>query len=155
MAVFRMGEWEVNPSISQISCVTISRTLTPQHLLAIMAFIQASEFTLSKDDLLKQVWQGKIVSDDAITRLISDLRKQLQIENSTVKYIKTLHGFGYKLAIEPILIEKIVTKKINLKNLLVIAVSIFIGVAYSGHGEHRFRFYRERLRSNALGSRHF
>lgn len=46
-----------------------------------MAFIKASEHTLSKDELLKEVWQGRIVSDDGITRLISDLRKQLQINS--------------------------------------------------------------------------
>jgi hypothetical protein len=91
-----------------------------------MAFINATEHTLSKDELLKEVWQGRIVSDDAITRLISDLRKQLQIKGSSVKYIKTLHGFGYKLDLEPILVEETVTKKLNSKYLLLMVTSLFI-----------------------------
>lgn len=43
-----MVEWKEMPSALQISCPTETRTLTPQHLLAIMAFINAPENTLSK-----------------------------------------------------------------------------------------------------------
>jgi len=128
MIVFQVGEWKVKPSVSQISSPTESRNLTPQHLLAIMAFINASEHTLSKDELLKEVWQGRIVSDDAITRLISDLRKQLKINGSALKYIKTLHGFGYKLDLKPIPVEENVTKKTHVNPLLFVTASVFIGI---------------------------
>jgi DNA-binding winged helix-turn-helix (wHTH) protein len=100
MAVYELAEWKFVACASQLTSAAQTRTLTPQHLSTLLAFINAPQQTLSKDALLAQVWQGKVVSDDAITRLISDLRKQLKLDGSSIQYIKTLHGFGYKLEVK-------------------------------------------------------
>ncbi|MFT5757250.1 MAG: transcriptional activator of cad operon [Alteromonadaceae bacterium] len=51
---------------------------------------------ISRDELLKHVWQGQIVTDNAINRVIAKLRKSLGDDASNAKFIQTLPRKGYK-----------------------------------------------------------
>ncbi len=52
---------------------------------------------VSKDELLEHVWAGKVVSDDALTVAISQIRKALGDNARHPEYIKTFPGKGYQL----------------------------------------------------------
>jgi len=49
---------------------------------------------VSKDDLVKAVWPGRVISDSALTSTIAKLREALGDEQDA---ISTVHGFGYRL----------------------------------------------------------
>jgi adenylate cyclase len=59
-----------------------------RHLLA-----HAGE-AISKDDLVKAVWPGRVISDSALTSTVAKLRDAL---GEAGEAIKTVHGFGYRL----------------------------------------------------------
>ena len=52
---------------------------------------------VSKEDLIKAVWPGRIISDSALTSTIAKLREALGEEQDA---IHTVHGFGYRLDAE-------------------------------------------------------
>lgn len=57
--------------------------------------IQQSPNAISKDDIIRQVWVGdKFVSDDSLTRCISQLRKSLR----GLK-IESVYGYGYRIVL--------------------------------------------------------
>jgi TolB-like protein/class 3 adenylate cyclase/tetratricopeptide (TPR) repeat protein len=52
---------------------------------------------VSKDELVKAVWPGRVISDSALTSTIAKLREALGPEQDA---IRTVHGFGYRLEAE-------------------------------------------------------
>lgn len=52
---------------------------------------------ISKEELLQQVWRGRVVSEDALYVCVANLRKALGDEPKSPAYIKTVAGLGYKL----------------------------------------------------------
>ncbi|MES2322468.1 MAG: winged helix-turn-helix domain-containing protein [Pseudomonadota bacterium] len=96
----QIGSWRFTQSAARLAAGDVVRVLTPQQMAVLVALVGAANHTLSKDALLTLAWPGKVVSDDAITRVVSDLRKLLDCPTDDLKYIKTLHGFGYQLDVQ-------------------------------------------------------
>ncbi len=99
-ARYRIGNWHFIPAAVCLRGSGEERRLTPQQLRLLWAFIEAPEQSLSKQQMIDQVWGGRIVTDDAIARTISELRKQLDSDESGSEYIRTQHGHGYRLVVE-------------------------------------------------------
>jgi transcriptional activator of cad operon len=51
---------------------------------------------ISRDELIEQVWQGQIVTDNAVNRVIAKLRKSLGDDAKNAEFIQTLPRKGYK-----------------------------------------------------------
>ncbi len=60
---------------------------------------------LTKDQLIEQVWLGRVVSDNAISRVITKLRKALGDDPKVPRYIATLPKKGYKFVAHVALLE--------------------------------------------------
>src|SRR5262249_53267498 len=56
--------------------------------------------TISKDDLIKAVWNGTFVTDNALTRVIAQLRRELGDDAKQPKYIETVPTVGYRFVAE-------------------------------------------------------
>ena len=52
---------------------------------------------VTRDDLIANVWNNRIVSDSAINRVISMLRKHIGDDPAKPDYIRTVHKQGYLL----------------------------------------------------------
>jgi DNA-binding winged helix-turn-helix (wHTH) protein len=52
---------------------------------------------VSKDELVEEVWNARVVADNAITVAVARLRKTLSSPGRTENYITTLYGRGYRL----------------------------------------------------------
>ena len=50
---------------------------------------------VTKEELLEEVWQGRVLSDSVLTKCIAKLRQGLADDDQSV--IRTVHGFGYRL----------------------------------------------------------
>ena len=98
----RLGPWRYYPSLARISDDGEQRQLTPNQNKALKAFLEAPEHTLQKQAFADAVWPNRVVTDDAISRLISDLRARLHHHQEDKSLIKTLHGHGFCLRIKPI-----------------------------------------------------
>lgn len=55
----------------------------------------------SREDLITHVWHGRVVSDAAVNRAISQLRKLIEPEPSKPQYILTVSKVGYRFAVTP------------------------------------------------------
>ncbi len=50
---------------------------------------------ISRDELINQVWPGKVATDDSVTQCISEIRKVLGDKNKAV--VQTIPKKGYRL----------------------------------------------------------
>ena len=53
--------------------------------------------TVSRDDLLKNVWEDLYVTSRTIDNFIVKLRQKIELDPNNPKIIITVHGIGYKL----------------------------------------------------------
>ncbi|MEO1595643.1 MAG: winged helix-turn-helix domain-containing protein [Pseudomonadota bacterium] len=71
--------------------------LQPRVAGVLRALIARSGSLVSRDDLLKQVWPGSVVSDAALNRCINELRRAFGDSPSSPEYIETIPKRGYRL----------------------------------------------------------
>lgn len=71
-------------------------SIEPQVFNLIVHLVEHRDRVISKDELIEAIWDGRFVSDSAVTSRIKSARKALGDDGQTQKYIKTLHGRGVR-----------------------------------------------------------
>lgn len=95
-APFRLGPLTVEPALRQVTSVT-SETLEPRVMQVLVALARAEGGIVSRDDLVRQCWEGRIVGDDSINRVISRLRRLAEEGGGGSFRIETITKVGYRL----------------------------------------------------------
>lgn len=100
---FQVGEFVVDfasgaviPVDAETSSVVESR-LEPKSCALLAYLCEHSSEVVSKDRLFKQVWPDTVVSDDALLRCVSQIRKAFSDSAKTPSYIETVPKKGYRL----------------------------------------------------------
>ena len=103
-AGFRLGDWEVLPSLRVIRRNGEDISPEPMAFDVLMALAKRDGALVSKDELYDEVWQGRIFGDEPLQQKISMLRKQFA-DTSPYEYIGTVHKKGYRLLKPVVLLE--------------------------------------------------
>ena len=69
--------------------------LTPKAAAVLKVLVAHPGQPVSKDDLFTSVWNDTVVSDDALTSCIQELRKAFGDDPRHPRFIETRHRFGY------------------------------------------------------------
>lgn len=93
---FEMGPVMVYPATRELKAVDRTLILEPRVMQALVALHRIHGSVLSKDDLVIQCWDGRIVGDDAINRVMSRLR-EAAAQTGNVFRIETITRVGYRL----------------------------------------------------------
>ena len=73
-----------------------TQQLEPMAVELLSYFCQHNDQIISKDQLIDQVWLGRIVTDNAVSKLITKLRKAFNDNARQPKFIATFPKKGYK-----------------------------------------------------------
>ncbi len=95
-SAFRLGPITVEPALRQVTAVR-SETLEPRVMQVLVVLAMANGGIVSRDDLVRQCWEGRIVGDDSITRVIARLRKLAAEHGDGAFRIETITKVGYRL----------------------------------------------------------
>lgn len=69
--------------------------------LKLLAYLFAHQGkVIGRAELFDAIWPNQIVSDDVLTRAVSDVRTQLAKLDASIKFIETLPKRGYRWAVE-------------------------------------------------------
>jgi DNA-binding winged helix-turn-helix (wHTH) protein/TolB-like protein len=103
-ADFDLGSLRVRPPRCEVEWNGVTQTLQRRVMQVLVALAQARGAVVSQGDLVVRCWRGLSVSEDAIYRCISKLRK-LAAEYPELPYaIEAVPGVGYRLT-SPGLVE--------------------------------------------------
>ncbi len=75
----------------------------PRVFELLVYFCQHPQEAISREELVAQVWRGRVVSDAAINRAVGELRKLIEDDSSAPKWIKTVSKVGYRFTEVPTL----------------------------------------------------
>ncbi|MGD8827436.1 MAG: winged helix-turn-helix domain-containing protein [Gammaproteobacteria bacterium] len=96
-ADFRLGEWSVSPVNGEIVGPRGTVHLEPRAMALLCALADQPGETIERETLLRRVWAGVVVNDEALTRTVHDLRHCLRDDRKRPRYIETVAKRGYRL----------------------------------------------------------
>nr|MBA2333696.1 winged helix-turn-helix domain-containing protein [Blastocatellia bacterium] len=96
-APFRLGDIEVLPATRSVSANGHQEIVEPRVMQVLVALAKAEGAVVSRDDLIVQCWEGRIVGDDAINRVLSRLRRLAEGIGGQRFVVETVTRVGYRL----------------------------------------------------------
>src|SRR5437868_170177 len=98
---FDLGGLRVSPARRQVSMGGECRELEPKVAQVLVALASATPSVVSRDRLVEQCWDGRIVGDDALNRCILSLRHLAKEYTPEPFAIETVPRVGYSLLAGP------------------------------------------------------
>lgn len=93
----RIGPVRIVPALRQLGCGSARATLEPRVMQALVVLAQAKGEVVSRDELVLRCWDGVIVGDNAINRVISLLRTAAAETCGGAFRVETIKKVGYRL----------------------------------------------------------
>ena len=94
-ADFALGGWTVRPATREIVQGDDTIVVEPRVMQVLVALRHARGGVVPKDDLVEACWEGRMVGEDAINRVLSRLRRLAEKTGSF--RIETIARVGYRL----------------------------------------------------------
>ncbi len=94
---FQLGELFVRPSLREVLVGDRREILEPRVMQVLVALARANGAVVSRDELIRRCWGGRIVSEDAINRAVSKIRQLAELSGRRAFEIETIPRVGYRL----------------------------------------------------------
>lgn len=95
---FRIGEsHHVEPSLNSVAGPAGTVRLEPKVMQVLVRLAENAGEVVSKERLMRSVWPDAFVSDDVLTRCISELRRTFGDDAKEPRFIQTIPKSGYRL----------------------------------------------------------
>ncbi len=94
--VYRFGAYILNTETGELLRAGIPMALQRKVFQVLTYLVQQRHRLVTRQELLDTLWPEEFVTDASLTRCIVQLRKALDDHRKVSKYIKTVHGQGYR-----------------------------------------------------------
>jgi Tol biopolymer transport system component/DNA-binding winged helix-turn-helix (wHTH) protein len=92
-----LGEHVVDMDTLRLVTTPGEPRLTPKGSAVLLRLAQAAGRTLSRDELLNDVWKGTCPTPDVLTQAVKELRRALGDDLHAPRFVETLPRLGYRL----------------------------------------------------------
>ncbi len=96
-ADFQLGPWKVRPTLGTLTGPDGTVHLEPKVMGVLVYLAERAGEVVTREQFIERVWNGRVVSDEALSRCISLLRTELGDSSREPRYIQTLPKIGYRL----------------------------------------------------------
>lgn len=96
-AGFWVGDWLVEPLLNRASREGEEVSVEPKVMEVLLCLAQRAGKTVTKDYFMEHVWADTVVTDDVLSRCISELRKVFSDDSRDPRFIETIRKTGYRL----------------------------------------------------------
>ena len=94
---FRLGDRLIRPVECRIGNGAGELSVDRMAMRVLVVLVDRAPMSVSRDELLDVVWEGRAVTDEVVTAAISRLRRALGDRAAAPRFIETLPGVGYRL----------------------------------------------------------
>lgn len=95
-ANFRFGDFTVDRAKFRVFKGQEIKTLPPKAFDLLIYLIDHRDRVIEKQELFENVWHESFVTDNALTRAIKEIRRELEDDAGSPRYIATIHKRGYR-----------------------------------------------------------
>ena len=93
---YRFEDIEIDAGAHQIRRGGAELAVEPKAFAVLLVLLANAGRTVSRDDLLDQVWGHRHVTPGVLNRVVAQLRKALGDDAEHPRFIQTLHSLGYR-----------------------------------------------------------
>jgi TolB-like protein/tetratricopeptide (TPR) repeat protein/DNA-binding winged helix-turn-helix (wHTH) protein len=97
---FWLGEVEAQPSLLRLSRGERHETVEPRVMQALVALAQANGMAIGHDELIARCWDGRVVGESAIHRVMSQIRHLADGIGAGAFRLENIPRVGYRLLVE-------------------------------------------------------
>jgi adenylate cyclase len=94
---FRLGHWLVCPKLNTVRADGRAIRLEPKFMQVLVCLAARPGEVVPKEELIRAVWGDTFVTDDVLTRAISELRRVLGDDAKQPRVIETVARSGYRI----------------------------------------------------------
>src|SRR5438552_9364431 len=94
--IYRFANVEVDTAQGCIRRGGEERHLRQQTLQVLVYLLEQRERLVTKEELLRNMWNGTAVTDDALVQCVMDIRRVLGDDSRRPRFIKTVPKIGYR-----------------------------------------------------------
>ena len=98
--VYSFGEVVAYPNRLQVLRNGVLTGLEPKALRVLFYLIENRARVVLKEELIREVWDGAFVTDNALTRVVAQIRRELGDNARAPRYIQTSATAGYRFVAE-------------------------------------------------------
>jgi TolB-like protein len=98
--IYQFGPFELDLSTLELRAEGAVRGLEPQVFALLSLLVENRERVVSKDEIIEKVWDGRDVSDAAVSSRVKSARQALGDDGQSQRLIKTIHGKGFRFVAE-------------------------------------------------------
>lgn len=98
---FRLGELVVVPSACKLHVHGREDRVEPKVMEVLVLLTRAAGRTVTRDELIASCWDGRVVSDDAVNRIIAKVRQLARDAEPPHFTLETVPKVGFRLSLQP------------------------------------------------------
>lgn len=99
---YRFGDFVFDPTAFRVTRGGVPLHLEPKAVDVLRYLVDRPGVLVSKHELIHAVWKDTAVGDNALTRLVAQLRKALEDPADQPRYIETVPTRGYRFIARPV-----------------------------------------------------
>ena len=115
--MFRFEDFELDTDRYELQRSGVSIKLEPQVFDVLAFLVTNGHRTISKEELLDNVWGDRFVSESALTSRIKSARKAIDDDGHQQRLIRTHHGRGYEFVGEVLDVETTEPRRVALPDV--------------------------------------
>lgn len=94
--IHRFDEVEIDTRTMELRRAGEIQAVEPQVLALLLLLIENRERVLSRDELIEKIWDGRVVSDAAVSSRIKAARRVIGDDGGSQRLIRTVRGIGFR-----------------------------------------------------------
>ena len=95
--LLKIGDWNVSPALNQLERNGETLKLEPRAMELLVYLASTRGRVVPADELLREVWKGRVFDDGVVYKNINHLRKALNDDSQHPRFIQTIPKRGYRL----------------------------------------------------------
>jgi TolB-like protein/Tfp pilus assembly protein PilF len=94
--IYRFDKFEMDLDKAELRADGQRHPLEPRIFALLALLVQNADRLVSRDELLEKLWEGRVVSDDALYSAVKSARHALGDDGRAQRLIRTIHGRGFR-----------------------------------------------------------
>ncbi len=99
--IYRFEDFTLDTAAAELARAGTPVAIEPQVFDLLVLLVRHHDRVVTRDEIIAAVWDGRIVSDSAISSRINALRRALGDDGTAQRLIKTVHGRGFRFGAVP------------------------------------------------------
>ena len=94
--IYRFAEWELDTGLFELRRGGEQRKLEPRVFNLIELLVRNRERVVSRDEILAELWPGRVVTDATLSTCVKSARQALGDDGRAQRLIRTVQGRGFR-----------------------------------------------------------